>query len=76
VIITALSDGTGAFVIATATLVYEATLETDDGTVVVNRTADLTMVPEPDAWRITSYDVVVARDGPGIQPTTTTAVSA
>lgn len=75
VIITALSDGASAFVIATATLVYQATLETDEGTITVNRTADLTMVPEPDAWRITSYDVLVARDGPGIQATTTTAAT-
>ncbi|MGH8985573.1 MAG: hypothetical protein ACRDY6_17085 [Acidimicrobiia bacterium] len=75
VIITALSDGASAFVIATATLVYAATLETDEGTITVNRTADLTMVPEPDAWRITSYDVIVARDGPGKQVTTTTAVT-
>ena len=75
VIITALSDGASAFVIATATLVYQATLETDEGTITVNRTADLTMVPEPDAWRITSYDVIVGRDGPGIQATTTTAAA-
>jgi hypothetical protein len=75
VIITALSDGASAFVIATATLVYQATLETDEGTITVNRTADLTMVPEPDAWRITSFDVIVSRDGPGIQPTTTTAAT-
>jgi hypothetical protein len=75
VIITALSDGASAFVIATATLVYQATLETDEGTITVNRTADLTMVPEPDAWRITSFDVIVARDGPGIEATTTTAAT-
>ncbi len=75
VTITALSDGTGTFVIATASLVYEAKLETDEGTVTVNRTAELTMVPEPDAWKITGYDVIVARDGPGIQATTTTAAA-
>jgi len=76
VTITALSDGASTFVLATATLVYQATLETDEGTITVSRTADLTMVPEPDAWRITSYDVIVGRDGPGIEATTTTAATA
>jgi hypothetical protein len=75
VTITALSDQAGAFVIATAILVYGAELEVDGGTVTVARTAELTMVPEPEGWKITSYDVLVTRDGPGVEPTTTTAAS-
>ncbi|HEX6311477.1 MAG TPA: hypothetical protein VF152_07590, partial [Acidimicrobiia bacterium] len=76
VTITALSDGTGTFVIATALLQYVAELGVADGTLTVTRTAELTMIPEAEGWRITSYDVVVTRDGPGIAPTTTTVASA
>jgi hypothetical protein len=73
--ITALSDAGGAFVLATAILTYSAELETADGPVTVGRTAELTMVPQPDGWKIMTYDVLVTRDGGGIAPTTTTAAS-
>jgi hypothetical protein len=75
VTISALSDGAGAFVIATAQLVYSAEAETADGSVIVSRTAELTLVPEPDGWKIMGYEVLVSRDGPGITATTTTVAS-
>lgn len=75
VIITALSDGTGAFVLVTVTLLYEATLEGDAGTITINRTAELTLAPEGPEWKIVGYDLGVIRDGPGVDPAPTTAVA-
>jgi hypothetical protein len=75
IIITALSDGTGAFVLATAAVNYEATAETEDGEVKIVRQMELTLLPEGGLWKITGYDVILVRDGPGIQSTTTTAAA-
>ncbi|HUF85273.1 MAG TPA: hypothetical protein VMQ81_11860 [Acidimicrobiia bacterium] len=75
VIITALSDGTGAFVLATAAVNYTATAETDDGNVTVTRQMELTMLPEGGLWKITGYDIILVLDGPGITPTTTTVAA-
>lgn len=75
VIITALSDGTGAFVLATAAVNYEATAETEDGDVKVTRQMELTLAPVEGLWKITGYDIILVRDGPGITSTTTTAAA-
>lgn len=75
VTITALSDGTGAFVLVTATLLYEATLEADGGPITISRSAELTLAPEDGAWKIIGYDMGVIRDGPDITATTETAVA-
>ena len=43
----------------------------------VVRRADFTLQPDgAGAWKITAYDVVVARDGADLSPTTTTAATA
>lgn len=75
VIITALSDGNGTFVLATVTLVYAATLEADEGTITINRSAELTLAPEGPEWKIIGYDMGVIRDGPGLDPTPSTAAA-
>jgi hypothetical protein len=74
VILTALSDGTGAFVLATAAVNYEATAETEDGDVKVTRQMELTLLPEGGLWKITGYNVILVRES-GIQSTTTTAAT-
>jgi hypothetical protein len=75
VILTALSDGTGTFVLVTAAVNYLATAETDAGDVNITRQMELTMIPEGAVWKITGYDVILVREGSGIQPTTTTAAA-
>ena len=73
VIITALSDGTGAFVLATAAVNYTATAETEQGPLNITRQMELTLTPEAGLWKITGYDVILVREGTGVTPTTTTA---
>jgi len=75
VILTALSDGTGAFVLATAAVKYEATAETEDGDVKITRQIELTLAPEAGLWKITGYDIILVLDGRGITSTTTTAAA-
>jgi hypothetical protein len=75
VILTGLSDGTGAFVVVSAFFNYAADAEVEGGRVTITRATELTMVPEGASWKITGYDVVLTRDGPGTATTTTTATS-
>jgi len=75
VILTAFSDGTGAFVLATAAVNYAATAETEDGDVKVSRRMELTLLPEGGLWKITGYDVILVREDSGTQSTTTTAAA-
>ncbi len=75
VILTGLSDGTGAFVLVSAYFNYAAKAEVEGGRVTITRATELTMVPEGANWKITGYDVVLTRDGPGTGTTTTTASS-
>jgi hypothetical protein len=75
VILTGLSDGSGAFVLASVAFTYTAKAEVDKGTVTITRVTELTMVPEGATWKITGYDVVLTRDGPGNASTTTTVAS-
>jgi hypothetical protein len=73
VILTALSDPGGNFVLVTARLTYQATLEVKKGIVTITRNGELTLVPEGDTWKITGYDVGLIRELPGAPSPTTTA---
>jgi hypothetical protein len=72
VIITALSDGNGQFVLATATFNYRADVGVDGGTLNTARTVALTFVPD-NGWKITGYDVSVTRQGAQVEGSTTSA---
>jgi hypothetical protein len=65
VLITALSDGNGQFVLATAGFTYTAEVGVKGGTLKTARTIALTMTPE-SGWKITGYDVGVIREGAGV----------
>lgn len=75
VILTALSDPGGNFVLVTATLKYQATLEAEDGVVTISRNGELTLLPDGDTWKITGYDVGLARELPDAGSPTTTAAA-
>jgi len=75
VILTGLSDGSGAFVLVSAAFTYEARAKVEQGAVKITRVTELTMVPDAGSWKITGYDVVLTRDGPGVASTTTTVAS-
>lgn len=63
VIITALSDGGGQFVLATAAFDYSAEVGVKGGALQTARHIALTFSSEGGQWRITAYDVSVARQG-------------
>jgi hypothetical protein len=71
VIITALSDGNGQFVLATATFAYRADAGVEGGTLTTARTIALTFTPENGAWKITGYDVALTRQGAQVEGSTT-----
>ena len=71
VIITALSDGNGQFVLATAAFVYRADVGVEGGTLTSARTIALTFAPENGAWKITGYDVSLTRQGAQVEGSTT-----
>jgi len=71
VIITALSDGNGQFVLATAALAYRADVGVEGGTLTTARTIALTFAPENGAWKITGYDVSLSRQGAQVEGSTT-----
>ncbi len=75
VILTGLSDGTGAFVLVSAAFTYVAVARVEKGKVTITRVTELTMVPERATWKVTGYDVVLTRDGPGVGTTTSAAAS-
>jgi hypothetical protein len=70
VIITALSDGNGQFVLATATFAYRADAGVEGGTLNTARTIALTFTPENGAWKITGYDVSLTRQGAQVEGST------
>jgi len=75
VLINALSDNGGQFVLATATFNYKADVAVQGGTLSTARTTALTFTPENGQWKITGYDVSVTRQGAQVEgATTTTAV--
>jgi len=63
VIITALSDGGGQFVLASAGFQYSAQVGVEGGTLATTRQIALTFTPENGQWKITGYDVTVDRQG-------------
>jgi hypothetical protein len=65
VIITALSDGNGQFVLASAAFTYTSEVGVKGGTLKTTRNLALTMTPE-SGWKITGYDVGVLREGAGV----------
>jgi hypothetical protein len=67
VIITALSDGGGQFVLATAGFQYSAQVGVEGGTLATTRVIALTFTPENGQWKITSYDVTVSRQGAQVE---------
>jgi hypothetical protein len=73
VIITALSNGNGEFVLATAAFTYAAEVGVKGGTLKTTRTVALTVVPEGGQWKITGYDVGVIREGAEADVPTATA---
>jgi len=70
VVITALSDGNGQFVLATAAFTYRADEGVDGGTLNTSRTIALTFTPD-NGWKITGYDVTLTRQGAQVEGSTT-----
>jgi hypothetical protein len=70
VLITALSDGNGQFVLATAAFTYRADEGVEGGTLNTARTIALTFTPD-DGWKITGYDVTLTRQGAQVEGSTT-----
>jgi hypothetical protein len=73
-----LGDQAGNLMLITATLMLDVTGATkvEDAPLHVVRRGDFTLQPDPSgAWKITAYAVVVARDGAGLSPTTTSAAA-
>jgi hypothetical protein len=75
VFFTGLSDGSGTFVLVTATFGIELAGRTDDGNLTVSRSWELTFVPEGSDWKITGYDAGVIRLGPGARGTAPTSTA-
>jgi hypothetical protein len=75
VIITALSDGNGQFVLATAAFAYRADVEVEGGTLNTARTIAMTFAPDGGPWKITGYDVSVTRQGAQVEGSTTSAAN-
>jgi hypothetical protein len=73
VIITALSDGGGQFVLATASFRYSAEVGVEGGTLATTRDIALTFAPESGVWKITGYDVSVNRQGAQVDLPTSAA---
>jgi len=71
VVITALSDGNGQFVLATAAFTYRADEGVEGGTLNTARTIALTFTPDNGAWKITGYDVTLTRQGAQVEGSTT-----
>jgi hypothetical protein len=72
VIITALSDGNGQFVLATAAFSFTSEVGVKGGTLKTTRNIALTMTPDA-GWKITGYDVGVIREGASVGVPTATA---
>src|SRR5437660_629571 len=70
VIITALSDGNGQFVLATAAFTYHVDEGVEGGTLNTARTIALTFTPD-NGWKITGYDVTLTRQGAQVEGSTT-----
>jgi hypothetical protein len=73
VVITALSDGAGQYVLVTAAFDYSAEVGVKGGTLQTARHIALTFSPEGGQWRITGYDVSVTRQGADVEVPAATA---
>jgi hypothetical protein len=73
VLITALSNGNGEFVLATAGFTYGSEVGVKGGTLKTVRTIALTVAPEGGQWKITGYDVGVIREGAEVEVPNATA---
>jgi hypothetical protein len=73
VIITALSDGNGQFVLATAAFDYSAEVVVKTGVLATTRNIALTFSSEGGPWRITGYDLSVTRQGAEVDVPTAAA---
>jgi hypothetical protein len=74
-----LGDQAGTIVLATATIDLDIQGVTADkgAPLRILRKGDLVLSPDPTgAWRVTAFNVAVARSGGGLDPTTTTAPTA
>jgi hypothetical protein len=71
VLITALSDGNGQFVLATAAFTYRADEGVEGGALNTARTIALTFTPDNGQWKITGYDVSLTRQGAQVEGSTT-----
>lgn len=72
--ITALADANGMFVLASATLLLDTRAKAGNATYRILRQGEFVLAPDQGAWKITGYDFLVTRQGPGIDTTTSTAV--
>jgi hypothetical protein len=66
VAINALADASGAWVMASARIDLDVEGVVDDGTLRIARQGELLFVPEAGNWKITAFDVLVERKGPGV----------
>lgn len=66
VVITALADASGTWVMASAQISLDVRGGLDDGTIRIRREGELLFVPDAGGWKIAAYDVFVARSGPGV----------
>ncbi len=76
--VVALADQGGAIVLATASLDLEITgdAHVKAGPLKVARRGELVLAPDASgAWKVTSFNIVVARTGAGLDPTTTTTAT-
>jgi hypothetical protein len=74
-----LGDQAGAIVLATATIDLDIQGVTADkgAPLRILRKGDLVLSPDPTgAWKVTAFNIAVARSGGGLDPTTTTAPTA
>jgi hypothetical protein len=77
--VVALADQSGAIVLATATidLDIQGVTKVKGAQLRILRKGDLVLTPDPSGlWKVTAFNVAVARSGAGLDPTTTTAPTA
>ena len=77
--VVALADQGGAIVLATATLDLDiqGATKVPGAPLRILRKGDLVLAPDAcGAWKVTAFNLAVARAGAGLDPTTTTAPTA
>jgi hypothetical protein len=66
VVIYALADASGTWVMASAQVKLDVTGGVEDGKIRIHREGELLFVPDAGAWKVTAYDMFVERKGPGV----------